>query len=397
MKNLKSSLTYRVLPLLGLFVAVTLLVAGCSTDNSEQGEPTLRVGVILPTTGDAAYIGQSIKNGMQLAIDEFNEADTTNSFDLEVEFSDNQSSSSQVVTNYQRLASTLDPQAVIGVQQGLRSLVPLAQEDERVLLATSVPDNGIAEANPWSFRFFINAKTDASTIAEYAYDELGVRRAAVIYVNDNMGNSYHTEFEDSFEGFGGQLVASETFSPGQANHRTQIQKIKQANPGAVYLVGYGKSLSTLPGQLREANVDATLLSVGTVSQPEIMKAAGEAANGIYYTTSKFSTYNPQNPELKRFVSRYKERHGETPVFFEVFGYDSLRLLLMAARQGGVQPEELRKGLTNIKDASLAVGDVSVAKDQDVRFPVVVRRIMDGEWVPVEQSEESKETAQQTSE
>jgi branched-chain amino acid transport system substrate-binding protein len=291
----------------------------------------------------------------------------------------------------------LDPQAVIGVQQGLRSLVPLAQEDQRALLATSVPDNGIAGANPWSFRFFINAKTDASTIAEYAYDELGVRRAAVIYVNDNMGNSYHTEFKDSFEGFGGQLVASETFSPGQANHRTQIQKIKQANPGAVYLVGYGKSLSTLPGQLREANVDATLLSVGTVSQPEIMKAAGEAANGIYYTTSKFSTYNPQNPELKRFVSRYKERHGETPVFFEVFGYDSLRLLLMAARQGGVQPEELRKGLTNVKDASLAVGDISVAKDQDVRFPVVVRRIMDGEWVPVEQSEESKETAQQTSE
>jgi len=371
--------------IISIIVVALLIVAGYIylSRQGKSGEKTFRVGVILPLTGDSAYIGTSIKNGLDIARSEYLEKQTLKAFDLQVDFMDSGGDPTKVVTSYQSLLTLKDCQAIIAVQQGVKTLIPLVDNDKRVLLCTSVPDNGITGQNPWVFRFFINAKTDASTISDYAFKKLGIRRVATIYVNDSMGISYNESFTKSFQGLGGEIVFQESFNPAEADYRTQVLKIKQAAPDGVYLIGYGKSMSNIPIQMREAGITATLLSVGTISQPEIMEAAGEAIEGTYYTTAKFFTFAPDTPELSKFVEDYKSRFGNVPVFFEVFGYDSLKLLLLAAELGGMNPEGLRQALSEIHNVPMAVGNVTVGSDGDVQFPVVVKRIIGGKWVPVE--------------
>ncbi len=370
---------------IGLGVVLVLVVAaGAWFFNGGQpaAPDTLKVGVILPLTGSTSYIGASVKGGMEIAVDEFN-ARQDKPFALRLEFSDTGGQPAKAVTSWQALQATLSPQAVIAVQEGVKGLLPLAESDKRVLLATSVPDNGIAGVNPWSFRFFINAKTDAGMIAEYAAKKLGKKRFAMIYVNDSMGTSYRESFAETVKRLGAEVVTEQSFGPADTDFRSQVVRVKEAAPDAVYLIGYGKSLSSVPTQLRENGVDATLLSVGTISQPDIMAAAGAAVEGCYYTTSDFFTFAPATPELKAFVDAYQARFGQVPVFFEVFGYDSLRLILHAAAQGGLAAEDLRTALAATRDLPLAAGKVSVGPDGDVQFPVVVKMIKDGKWTPAE--------------
>ena len=340
------------------------------------------VGVILPLTGNSAYIGQSIKNGMDIARTDYAKQPASKQLNLELEYSDTGGDAARVVTAYQSLVNIKNCPSIIAVQEGVKALIPLAEKDKRVLLATSVPDNGITGQNPWVFRFFVSAESDASTMAEYAFNKLNLRKAAIIYVNNSTGISYRDSFTQKFTELGGNIIEAQAFNPDDVDFRTQAWKIKQAAPDAVYIVGYGKSIANIPIQLREAGVTATFLSMGTISQPEILQAAGEAVNGLYYTTAEFATdLNAGTPELKQFVEAYKTRFGTIPVFFEFFGYDSLRLLLLAAKRGGTEPEKLREGLSAIANIPLAVGTVSVGQDGNIHFPIVVRKIVDGKWTP----------------
>jgi len=350
--------------------------------SSSTGPAELEIGVILPLTGPSSYIGTSIKNGIEIAVDEFT-ATADKPFALKVEYSDTSGQPAKVVTAWQSLLATQSPQAVIAVQEGVKGLIPLAANDQRVLLATSVPDNGIAGQNPWTFRFFINARTDAKAIAGYAVSKLNKKRFGVIYVNDSMGLSYRDSFAEQVKALGGEVVAEQTFGPADTEFRAQVLRMKAAAPDAIYLIGYGTSLSGIPIQLRENGVQATLLSVGTISQPEIMKAAGAAVEGCYYTTSEFFTFAPATPELKAFVDAYKAKFGQVPVFFEVFGYDSIRLILEAAKRRGATADQIRQGLSAIKSLPLASGSVSVGSDGDVEFPVVVKMIRNGTWAAAE--------------
>ena len=340
------------------------------------------VGVILPLTGDSAYIGQSIKNGMEIAKADYAKESNVKNPHLQMEFSDTGGDPARVVTAYQSLVNLKNCQSIVAVQQGIKALIPLAEQDQRVLLATSAPDNGITGKNPWVFRFFISAEKDAAVIANYAIGKLNLRKAAIIYVNNSTGISYRDSFTQKFTELGGEVLEEQAFNPDDTDFRAQALKIKQAAPDTVYIVGYGKSMANIPIQLRQAGVNATLLSMGTISQPEILQAAGQAANGIYYTTAEFATdLNNGPPEVKQFVQEYRNRFGTTPVFFEFFGYDSLRLLLLAAKRGGTEPKQIKQALSEINQVPLAVGTVSVNPEGNVQFPIVVRKIVDGKWAP----------------
>ena len=359
MYNYKPYLTKRPNKLWAISIAIATLISafGLSYAFRRQQKTAanhLCVGVILPLTGNSAYIGQSIKNGMDIA-----GTDVNKNLSLQLEYSDTGGEVARVVTAYQSLVNVKKCQSIIAVQEGVKALIPLAAKDQRVLLATSVPDNGITGKNPWVFRFFVSAESDT-------------------------GISYRDSFAQKFSQLGGNIIETQAFNPNDIDFRTQALKIKLAAPDAVYIVGYGKSIANIPIQLREAGVTATFLSMGTISQPEILQAAGEAANGLYYTTAEFATdLNAGTSELKQFVDAYRSRFGTNPVFFEFFGYDSLRLLLLAAERGGTEPEKLRQGLENLANVPLAVGNVSVGKDGNVEFPIVVRKIVDGKWTTPE--------------
>jgi branched-chain amino acid transport system substrate-binding protein len=143
-------------------------------------------------------------------------------------------------------------------------------------------------------------------------------------------------------------------------------------------------MARIPLQMKDVRLNIPILSVGTISQPEVMKQAGSAVEGVVYTTCAFNTLAPDTPALREFVDKFTAKYKAPPIFFEVFGYDTFNLLWLAARRSGLGPDDVNRGLLSIQDVPMAAGNVSVRPNREVSFPVVLKQIKNGQWAHLEQ-------------
>jgi len=369
--------------LVALIVVAAVVLAAVflrSPDGTTRSE--LKIGVILPLTGEAAYLGTSVRNGMELAAPEAAKRLAEKGLTLSLVYEDSADQVKNAVSAYNKLVTVDRAEILVCVSGGWKALIPLADQQDRVLFCTVVSPSKVAAQSPWAFRFFISADSDASLMAEFAAKRLRLGEVAVLYVNDEFGNSYKEVFTKHFESVGGKVVSAEGFSPADTDFRPILTRIKGANPDAVYLLAYGNNMALAARQMRELGIDVPLLSIGTISQPDIMKQAGQAVEGAYYTTTRFNTFSPETPQLKRFVEAYTAKYQQPPVFFEVFGYDTVNLLAAAAAKAGPSPEAVRDALLALKGYKGAAGDISFSQEGEATFPVVVRQIKNGQLVDV---------------
>ena len=341
----------------------------------------VKIGVILPLTGYSAYVGESLKKGMDVALQEINAGRTGTKIKLLYE--DSAGETRKTVGAYNRLTSIKKVHIVVVASTGAHALIPLADMQKNLLFCTAVSDTGIVEKSKWVFRLFINAETDASIIARYAANILNYKKMAVIYINDNMGLSYKDVFMKTLEEEGGKITITESYDFNQADFKPLLLKVKATKPEAVYLVGYGNNMAVIPVQMQEVGLHIPLLSVGTISQPSIMKQAGDAVEGVIYTTTDFNTFAPKTTELKNFVNAFMQKYNAPPIFFEVFGYDTIGILANVINNYGRVPASVRDGLREMRNLQRAVGPVSFNYYGDAVFPVILKKIENGQWVPIQ--------------
>lgn len=363
-------------------VVVVALVAFLALNQKPTKPAELKIGLILPQTGFSAFIGESVRKGMDLAL-EMAKAQNANA-KVSLVYEDSAGDVKQAVSAYHKLTAVDKVTAVVCVSTGAKALAPLADRDKIVLFNTAVSASDIAAASPWCFRFFINADVDAKMIGDYAVGKRGFKKLAVIYINDEMGVSYNAVFTKTVEGLGAKVVASEGFGFGVTDFKPMLLKISEANPDAIYIQAYTDSMALIPMQMKQVGLNIPILSVGTISQPEVMKQAGAAVEGVVYTTCAFNTFAPDTPVLKEFVDKFTAKFNAPPIFFEVFGYDTFNMLWLAASKGGVTSDGLRQGLLAIQDVPMASGEVSVQSNREVSFPVVLKQIKNGQWAPLDQ-------------
>ena len=235
-----------------------------------------------------------------------------------------------------------------------------------------------AVALPWVFRFFTKAEDDAKVIAEYAYKTLGMRKVAIIHVQDDFGVSYAEVFKQVFENLGGNITIAENFSSGETDFRTILSKIKPLDIDGVYILSYANNLASIPRQMREMGISTTILSVGTIAQKFVIEQAGGSVEGAYYTTTAFNTFEPKTEEMKRFVKSFQQRYGSYPEYFEVFGYDIVNLINEAIRKGGQSRSALQRGILSIQDSKGVAGKITVSNSGEINFPIVIRKVVSGQ-------------------
>ena len=365
---------------IAVVVIVALLIAILALNRQGGNDPEFKIGVILPQTGYTAFIGESVRKGMDLALEMTPQiSDGTN---IALVYEDSAGDVKQAVSAYHKLVSVDKVDAIVCVSSGSKALTPLADRDKKVLFCTAVSGSDIANDSPWCFRFFINADVDAKMMGEYAVQKRGFKKLAVIYINDEMGLSYNTVFAKTIEGLGSKIVTAEGFGFGVSDFKPILLKIAEAKPDAIYIQAYTDSMARIPIQMKEIGLNIPILSVGTISQPEVMQQAGNAVEGVVYTTTDFNTFAPATPELKTFVDKFTAKHQAPPIFFEVFGYDTFNML-MKASQNGSSSDKLQDGLLAIDNVPMASGNVSVQPNGEVSFPVVLRQIKNGQWAPLD--------------
>lgn len=375
--NRLARLRYRIV--LPVLCAIAFLL-GC-----RASEPrAVTIGAVLPLSGDAAKYGEGIRAGMDLAVSEANARGIGGGRILRVVYEDDRGQAETGRSSAQKLISLNKVPAIVGgaMSSVASAIGPLCQEREVVLLSPTASATSLRAIGDYFFRIAPSDELDGRLMADFAYNKLKLRHIAIMYVNLEYGKSIESVFRKDFTAKGGTIVADEAYSQGQTNFRAELTKIKAAAPDAIYLPGYYAELANLLKQARELGIRTQILSANGFFDPELLKIAGDTAEGAIFTVS---AYDPGNSDEsnRKFVSAFRHRYNRDPDFFAVQGYDAIGLTAAAIEHAGPTSKGIREYLASVKDYVGAGGVISFDSQGEVVKPLRLLTVKGNKFVPLE--------------
>ena len=378
MKRSGNQIDWCKLLALGVLCAL-LLIVGCSKKDSME----IKIGAILPLTGDGAKYGQSAKRGIDLAVEEINGSGGVRNRKLRIIYEDSMLDPKQGVSAISKLVTVNKVPAIIGAMASSVTLAiaPIAEKNNVVLLspASSAPE--ISKAGDYIFRNTYSDIYEGPKISSYAYDKIGSRRSAILYINNDFGVGLSKAFQESFVGLGGKIVAAETYEQGSSDFRTQLSKIKQSEPDSIYLVGYAE-IGPILRQAKETGMSHQFLSCIMFEDPKILEVAKEAAEGVIYA---YPAYNPEGNQhgVTNFVQKFRQKHNKEADVYAASSYDALKILAHAINLGGFKAASIKEALYSVKDFPGVTGATTFDSNGDVTKPIGIKQVQNGKFTWLE--------------
>lgn len=372
-------------------VVLLLLCSACARHepSSPAGAPTapaaepIAIGAVLPLSGGAGRIGEMKRQGADLAVEHLNADGGVRGRPLRIVYADSKNSTVEGGVAFARLVDVdRVPVVMSAMSQVSLALAPVADRGQVVLFANaSHPE--LARKSPYVFRNLPSTRQCATVMAETAYRELGLRRAVVLYLNDEYGAEARRVFSDRFASLGGTVAAADSFELGGTDFRAVLGKLAAHRPDAWWIPGYGAALGLVLKQKAEQNTPGVpLCDLGLVDR-NVLSTAGAAADRAVVVAPAFDAADPREV-VQRFVRDFEARYGETPSFDAAFQYDAVGLIADAlGRAPDLSGPSVRAALAATSGFVGVCGPTAFDADGDAQMEVVVKMIADGRLAPLE--------------
>jgi branched-chain amino acid transport system substrate-binding protein len=365
---------------LGMIAALVLAACGVpSSDGSGTGsasEPIV-IGVSGPLTGDNAQYGAQWKKGFDLALDEVNGAGGINGRQVQYDFQDSQSDPKQSVAIAQKFVS--DPRIVIELGDFSS---PASMAASSIYQRAGLVQFGFTNSHPdftkggdymWSNS--VSQADNAPILSNYAVNDLGLKRLAVLHLNTDWGRTSADLFVAAAKERGAEVVAQEAYLPEEKDFRSTLTRVRAANPDGLVLISYYADGALIAEQTRATGLTQPIVASGSVYSPKFLELGANAVNGVY-TNTNFFPEDPR-PEVQNFVKKFQAKYNEDPDSFAAGAYDTMVLVTEVIKQYGTDRKAIRDGLAQIKDVpSVVYGKVTfdpetrrVAKPQSINLIV----------------------------
>lgn len=355
----------------GRILAVVLAATGLAAGTAQAEE--YPIGLLAGLSGGGAQIGQWMVRGAEVAIENRNEAgDLT--FRLVPE--DTQWNAQKTVEAFNKVVNVDGAKMVlVGGSSPLQAVAPLADQQDIIIFNIGAQSPAVAGIAENLFHALQLSDVDIQVMARYAYDTLGLRRLAVMYVNNDTGKFTQQEFADQFKASGGEIVARETFNQNDSNFGVQLAKIRAADPDSIYLVGTPAELPFAVKQIRQVMPDVPIVSYAGIESQEFLDAAGEAAHGIVYSTTYFDPAS-DDPQVRALVSAYEAKYGQKPTSpYVTYSYDAVNVLADALEAtGGETGTALREKILEIRRFPGVTGELVFRDDGTVAKTIAIKEV-----------------------
>lgn len=227
---------------------------------SSQPE-TYKVGYIAPFTGDGAHYGETVKSGADLAVEDINAAGGINGKKMQLLYEDDQLQPNLGLNALNKLIDKDKCPIIIGAfSSGVTlAIAPVAEKRQVVLLSPTATNDKIKDAGDYIFRVCPSDAVQGAVHARLAHDRLKAKRVAILFENSGYGFGLYQMFKQTFQSLGGTIVAEEGFEEGATDLRTQLTKIRQANPDLVFLPSHYPTGAQALRQAKELNIKVTFM------------------------------------------------------------------------------------------------------------------------------------------
>ena len=380
---------------LALASALVVSLAACGSnggndgsDSGSTGSDTFMIGGIGPTTGDNALYGTAVMNGIQLAVDEINEAGGINGYQISYQFEDDQSDPEKSVNAYNTLKDWGMQMLVGTVTSG--PCVAVVEETHADNMFQFTPSATSVESIQYdnAFRMCFSDPSQGSVSADYIADNSLASKVAVIY---NSSDTYSTGIYQSFtteaQARGLEIVSAEAYTAdSNSDFSVQIQKAKDAGAELVFLPIYYSDASLILAQEDRAGFDP--IWFGVDGMDGILGVDGfdtTLAEGVMFLTPFTPTSDDE--AVQTFVASYEEEFGSTPIQFAADAYDCMYVLKAAIEQADITPDmsisdmcdAMKTAMTQVTYDGVTGKQISWGEDGEPSKEPTVVQITEGEY------------------
>ncbi|WP_369793575.1 ABC transporter substrate-binding protein [Geobacillus sp. ZGt-1] len=348
------------------------------------GGDVIKIGANLELSGGVASYGQSIAEGLDLALEEINK-EGINGKKLELVKVDNKSEAAEATNGAIKLISQDKVVAIIGSATSTNTLAQVqVANDNKVPLITPTGTNPTitnkdGKVNEFVFRTCFIDPFQGTVAAKFALNELKVKNAAVLIdSSSDYSKGLAASFKDAFTQGGGKIVAEEAYVAKDTDFRATLTRIKSKNPEFIFLPGYYEEVGLIVKQARELGLNVPIMGGDGWDSPKLVEIAGKDALNNTYITNHYSSGDP-DPKIQEFVKAFKAKYNKAPDAFNALGYDTAYFLADAIkRAGSADPVKIKDALAQTKDLQLVSGTLTLNENHDPVKSAAILEYKDGQ-------------------
>ena len=349
------------------------------------------LGTHLDLSGASAIVGPPMRNGLQMKIDEVNEAGGVNGRKIRFIVEDNGTQPTLAVRAVDKLLRKDEVFAILcpfGSGTNVATVKKIV--DSNVVcfgpFAASALVRKAAGATPLLFTTNLNYDSTAAAGVRWALANLGSKKVGFIYQEGPYGELVERGLSSVLTGKGMSIAASASYKVGDIDFSSQVARMKAA--GVDLIVAATATRETIGVCAEVKKLGWTGVNVLTASSGRIEKTASvgkEAVEGLYGVgTWRITAPAQMSADEKRWTESYKKRFNAVPDDLSVLFYDYASWFISAMQSAGrdLTTEKLVKALQASSFKGMTSYDTQRFRDNHI----------DPEWAQVEQVVQGQWTA-----
>jgi ABC-type branched-subunit amino acid transport system substrate-binding protein len=332
---------------------------------AQLSAPRYSLGALIPQTGPAAFYGDRVLRGIQLAVHSYNLKNADKRVEILVR--DTEGSPDKAAAALSELA----PQGIVAaigplLTREVEALAPITQKLQVPVITPAASGAGLGELSPWIFRNALTNTSQARAAAQYAIGQK-LKKIVIMYPDDPYGRDlsrifaremrnkadvlatvpYPTETND-FGPYIKRVMEIDLRSrriqiPGDDAERKKLFQEYTPSFDSLYLPGTADRVGLLIPQLAFYNItDMKLIGSNNWHTPDLLERAGRHAEGAVFTDG----FMPEDtaPAVKEFVEAYRSAYQEDPDVLSAQAFDAAMIVLSLIQEQKDTPAAVREGL-----------------------------------------------------
>lgn len=369
---------------------IAFTLAGCAQKASKEsskessGEASketeeIKIGALLPMTGSLSSIGQTGKNGIELAIKEINENGGVLGKKVSFVVEDDENKPANSANLVQKLVNNDKVIGIVGPLTSTASLAagPVATASKVPLISPYATNSKVTvDGGDYVFRACFIDPFQGIVISKFAIEDLKAKKAAVLY---NVANDYAKGltdvFVEEFKKMGGEIVGVKTFNEGDQDFNAQLTQLKSLDADVLFLPNMYNSVGLIAKQAKDLDYNVTLLGGDGWDSPDLFEIGGDAVEGSYFSTH----FSPDDTAeiVSEFVGKYKEEYGTIPDVCATLSYDATKILLKSVEEAGtIDTEKIKDTLRNL-EIDVVSGHIKYNENGDPIKGAVIMKVENG--------------------
>lgn len=352
----------------------------------DQPPDRIRVGFVACLSGKHCDLGHGGRNGVTLAVEEFNAAGG-------VAFADGVRHLIELVNVDIHDDAAIEPAlqkmagqgvvAIIGpmLSQKAVKIKPLADRFKIPVISPTVSSHHLAAQQDYFFRVYPTCNTTAPALAGYVSNREHLKRIAIVTdpANKAFSEIWASHFNEAFTAHGGQIVAVHAKAEDESSSQL-VSKLLKTEPDGILCVLNAYDTAMILQQVKLQNPGTRVFGTEWSTTESLDELSGEALDEAVFIAS--FDEDGRQPRFAAFEKSYQERFGRVATFGNRFGYEAM-LVLQAALLKAKSPADLADALRHIGQVEALQGTIRLNEFGDVSRDVYIQKYSGGRFHVVE--------------